>query len=177
MQSVLKDLQVQHSANYGWALTCCAWQRDIAEDVLQEAYLRVLDGRARYRGHASLKTWFFAVIKHVAADVQRTIRRRSMFNLQLVSSAAATGGDAAAGNSEPLADALYADETARQLCAALMALSGRQREVLHLVFYAELTLEETALSLDVSVGSVRTHYHRGKERLSALLNLDENDDH
>jgi RNA polymerase sigma-70 factor (ECF subfamily) len=57
-----------------------------------------------------------------------------------------------------------------------MTLPTRQREVLHLVFYAELTLEDTAIALDVSVGSVRTHYHRGKKRLSVLLCLEENDD-
>jgi RNA polymerase sigma factor (sigma-70 family) len=176
VQSVLEDLQAQHAANFGWALTCCAWQRDLADDVLQEAYLRVLDGRAKYSGRSTIKTWFFAVIKQVAADVQRTLRRRSILNLQVVSGNAVITGDATPEYSETLADALYADESSQQLRAALMALSIRQREVLHLVFYAELTLVEAAMALDISVGSVRTHYHRGKERLSALLSLGESDE-
>jgi RNA polymerase sigma-70 factor (ECF subfamily) len=64
------------------------------------------------------------------------------------------------------------DQSVQQLQEALMQLSVRQREVLHLVFYAEFTLEDSAEILDVSVGSARTHYHRGKERLAELLKLD-----
>ena len=53
--ALLDSLQVLHAASFGWAMACCAWQQDLAEDVLQEAYLRVLDGRARaeVRGHDS----------------------------------------------------------------------------------------------------------------------------
>ena len=67
---------------------------------------------------------------------------------------------------------MYRDESVQQLQQALMQLPVRQREVLHLVFYAELTLESTAEILAISLGSARTHYHRGKERLAELLKLD-----
>jgi len=176
VQSVIEELQAHHAANFGWALTCCAWQRDVADEVLQDAYLRVLDGRARYSGHSTSKTWFFSVIKRVAADMQRTLKRRSILNLRIVSSDAALAGDKTPDTSEIVSDAWEADDSSRQLHVALMTLPTRQREVLHLLFYAELTLEDTAIALDVSVGSVRTHYHRGKKRLSVLLCLEENDD-
>ncbi len=56
---LLEAVKVYHADNYGWALACCAWHRDMAEDVLQESYLRVLDGRAKFLGKSSDKTWFF----------------------------------------------------------------------------------------------------------------------
>ena len=169
---VLDTLKAQHAENYGWALACCARHRDIAEDVLQEAYLRVLDGRAEFAGRSSPKTWFFAVIKRVAMDVQRTQKRRYMLNLRMAVTDPALVSECEAERSNPPIESMSRDETVQQLQAALMQLPLRQREVLHLVFYTELTLESTAEILHISVGSVRTHYHRGKERLAELLELD-----
>ena len=166
---VLDTVKAQHADNFGWALACCARHRDIAEDVLQEAYLRVLDGRAEFAGRSSHKTWFFAVIKRVAVDVQRTQKRRSVLNLRMADTDRVL---AAEHEANPLSESMSRDESVQQLQAALMQLPVRQREVLHLVFYAELTLESSAEILDISVGSVRTHYHRGKERLAELLELD-----
>jgi RNA polymerase sigma-70 factor (ECF subfamily) len=61
------------------------------------------------------------------------------------------------------------DETARELVDALRALSARQRDVLHLVFYQDLTVEQAAGVLGIGVGSARVHYARGKARVRALL--------
>jgi RNA polymerase sigma factor (sigma-70 family) len=60
-------------------------------------------------------------------------------------------------------------ERAGALSAALLRLSGRQREVLHLVFYQDLTIEEAAQVLGIATGSARQHYERGKARLRELL--------
>ena len=62
------------------------------------------------------------------------------------------------------------DTNAVALEKALTKLSERQREALHLTFYQGMTVEEAAEVMSVSVGSARTHYTRGKERLRGLLN-------
>ena len=170
VQAPLESLQAQHAENYGWALACCAWQREQAEDVLQEAYLRVLDGRASFAGKSSHRTWFFAVIKHVAADIHRTQKRRTILNLRLFRPD--PDHQRQVNDSNALAEDVYRDQFSRQLHSALMQLSERQREVLHLVFYADMTLEDAAVTLGITPGSVRTHYHRGKERLAQLLELE-----
>ena len=55
------------------------------------------------------------------------------------------------------------------LARALLRLSARQREVLHLVFSEDFTVEGAAVVMGIGVGSARVHYDRGKKRLRALL--------
>jgi len=174
---VLESLKVHHADNFGWALACCAWHQDLAEDVLQESYLRVLDGRAEFSAKSTPKTWFFAVIKRVAADVQRTQKRHQILNFRIVASEGELTGGAAGEQSNSPGNAVHRTEASQQLQEALMRISQRQREVLHLTFYAELTLVQVAETLDISVGSVRTHYHRGKERVAQLLTVNETNEH
>src|SRR5881398_4109354 len=65
------ELEKLHSSSFGWALSCCARDRGEAEEVLQTVYLKILEGKARFRGEASLKTWLFAVIRKTATTEYR----------------------------------------------------------------------------------------------------------
>ena len=161
-----REVERLHAQSFGWALACCGWRRPEAEDALQTAYLKVLEGQARWEGRASLKTWLFAVIRRTAAEA----RRRRWLERVLLRRPAATGAGAAEGPppAEP-AHLLEAHRRARRVQTALAALPARQREVLDLVFYHGLTIEEAAQVMGVSLGSARVHYQRGKARLSARL--------
>jgi RNA polymerase sigma-70 factor (ECF subfamily) len=60
-------------------------------------------------------------------------------------------------------------DLAGRLESALRRLSPRQAEVLHLVFYQELTIQEAADVVGLPVGTARTHYERGKARMRTIL--------
>jgi RNA polymerase sigma-70 factor (ECF subfamily) len=156
------DVMALHPASFGWALACCGGDREEAQDVLQIAYVKVLEERARFDGGSSFRTWLFAVIRRTAAERRRTrwLRERSFGRWWT--------GTPAAAVADPEEAAGQAEEHAR-LRAMLRKLPRRQREVLHLVFYQELTLEDAARVAGISVGSARTHYHRGKGRLRAMM--------
>jgi RNA polymerase sigma factor (sigma-70 family) len=161
--NIADELEQLHSASFGWAMSCCAQNAADAEDVLQTVYLKVLQGKARFDGRASFKTWLFGVIRKTAAEQ----RRRSFFHSLKLRHYETTGDfsphDAESGH------ALDRSQAAAQLDAALARLPARQREVLHLVFYQDLTIEQAAGVLGVSLGSARTHYERGKQRLRQLI--------
>jgi RNA polymerase sigma factor (sigma-70 family) len=161
--SELRDaLETHHSESYGWALSCCARSSVDAEAVLQTVYLKALTGKARYDGKASFKTWLFAVIRRTAADERRrqALRQLLLYRRQASPTPAAV---------ERPDEVVYRAELRRLVREALTRLPRRQREVLQLVFYHELSLAEAAQVMGVSLGSARTHYERGKKQLRQQL--------
>jgi RNA polymerase sigma-70 factor (ECF subfamily) len=158
------ELAHHHRAAFGWALACCRWDRSTAEDVLQATYLKVLDGRARYGGRAAFQIWLFGVIRRTAAEE----RRRRAVGRFLPLSWLNGRRDERAQAPDPETASMRADASAR-LIAALRLLPTRQRELLHLVFYHDLSIARAAEVLGVAVGTARTHYQRGKARLRELL--------
>src|SRR5260221_13228990 len=57
------ELERLHPASFGWALWCCDHRRDESEEVLQTAYLKVLEGVNRFEGSEALRSWFFSVVR------------------------------------------------------------------------------------------------------------------
>ena len=161
-EDLLDRLQEVHLSAFTWSLHCCAGRRAEAEDVLQTVYLKLLTGSARFDGRSTFKTWVFAVIRSTARDTHRTIGRR----LRLLSTWLTTRTAAQEAAGPRIA---YENELRESVTRLLSALSSRQREVLQLVFYHDLTLEQAAQVSGISVGSARVHYERGKENLRRRL--------
>ncbi len=156
-----RELEQLHRAAFGWALSCCAGDRAAAEDVLQASYLKMLDGRARFGGRSSFRTWVFGVVRRTAAEERRRAAVHRWLPLSRAERERASPPDAP--------DRMLRSEASRRLEQALTELPARQREVLHLVFYQELTIAAAAEVLGVGVGTARTHYERGKAALRRLL--------
>jgi RNA polymerase sigma-70 factor (ECF subfamily) len=157
------DLERLHAESWGWALACCRHDRELAQDVLQTAYLTMLSEKARFDGRSNFKTWVFGVIRMTARS---EARRGWLWRLRH------RGAENALSLPDPTvrADAdPDAPERSAALARALSTLSPRQREVLQLAFYHDLTIEEAARVMNVSVGSARTHYDRGKKMLARRL--------
>ena len=162
------QLERLHEESFGWALSCCGHDKTEAEDVLQTTYLKIITGKARFEGRSSLRTWVFGVIRRTAQEVNRRtqVERRRVIRL--------VADDLSDSTSEGPDREMDRTQTADDLLRAMKNLSDRQREVLHLVFYQDLTIAEAAEVMGVSLGSARTHYERGKERLRTLLGEGEN---
>lgn len=160
LETLLEQL---HPDSFGWALSCCEGNRDEAEDVLQAAYVRALEGKARFEERSSVKTWFFGVVRNVARETRRKQRLRAMAFRSWFRSRPEPPPD-------PGPEGSTSDEETRRVLERLLALlSPRQRELLHLVFYQDLTIEQAASVCGLTVGTARTHYERGKARLKQEL--------
>ena len=163
------ELEKLHDASFGWALSCCRYNHADAEEVLQIVYLKILQGKARYRGSAKLQTWVFAVIRNTAISERRKQLLRS---LTVIGREQKTEPEDL--NAQPAAQ-LERSEMQRRFQLALQCLPARQREVLHLVFYQDLSLREAAEVMSISIGSARRHYERSKKRLREELDQEEKD--
>ncbi|MBS1788496.1 MAG: RNA polymerase sigma factor [Acidobacteria bacterium] len=157
------NLERHHNESFGWALGCCAHNRSEAEGVLQAVYLKVLEGKARFDGTASFRTWLFAVIRRTAADERRRHWLRG-FGLSKYFER-----NESKTFSNPPEDEIYRSQVQQSFRRALTELPTRQREILQLIFYYDLSLAEAADVMGVSLGSARTHYDRGKQRLRILM--------
>lgn len=158
-----RELERLYAESWGWALACVGRDRELAQEVLQTAYVRILSGAATLTGRSSFRTWVFGVIRMTALEELRRHRR---------SLARTDAGDAAtdAADQAPGPDVITERaERAAVLTAALAMLSTRQQEVLQLVFYHGMTIEEAAKVMNVSLGSARTHYARGKQALALQI--------
>src|SRR5436189_5642700 len=121
------ELQRLHSASFGWALSCCRRDATEAEEVLQTVYLKILEGKARFRGESSLKTWLFAVIRKTAAT---EYRRKLLRTLRLTPELEEKERIAP---SEGPTESFERSEVQTHFHGALKTLPRRQREALHLV--------------------------------------------
>jgi RNA polymerase sigma factor (sigma-70 family) len=160
------ELERLHPASFSWALNCCGRNREDAEEVLQTCYVKILEGRARFDGRSSFKTFLFGVIRKTAAESRRRniLRVSKLANLFLQHRTVPSPADPE--------EAASRSEDVSRLRRALARLARRQREVVELVFGQELTLEEAARVLGISVGSARSHYHRAKKRLANAFEVE-----
>lgn len=159
--SIKQQLEKYHTESFGWAMCCCQRNEVDAEETLQMTYLKILEGKARYAGRASFKTWLFAVIRNTAIDLQRKNQRRlKWLNGQKKISEPAC---------PPSHELVMQREMEDIIKEAMSRLSGRQKELLQLVFYHDMSIEEAAEVTGISVGSARTHYTRGKQKLKCWL--------
>ena len=168
VESMSRTLEELHDKSFVWALVCCRGDREQAEEVLQTVYLKVLDGRASYAGSGTFKTWLFAVIRRTAAGMWRrkAIYVRALETLRGF-------GDPSRSPEDPEHE-LGRSETKQHLAAALSVLSARQRQILELVFYQDLSIREAAEVLGLTLGTARAHYERGKKRLAREIEALEN---
>ena len=162
-ETLWAQVEELHLESFGWARSCCRQDAEEAENVLQAVYLKIFEGKAVFDGRAEFRTWLFAVIRNTAAEG----RRRRFF--QRLALARQQETEPAPAQPQSPEKAAYLAEVRTAFRSLVAGLPRRQSEVLQLVFYHDLSLSEAAAVMEISLGSARTHYKRGKLRLRAAM--------
>jgi RNA polymerase sigma-70 factor (ECF subfamily) len=139
-----------------------------AEEVVQEALLRVWINAPRWRPLAAFRTWFYRVVLNLCLSRRR---RAPVLRLEAAGDPADPSPDADA--------ALEREEADRLVAAAIAALPERQRAAIVLTYHEGLSNAEAAAVLETSVSSVEALLVRAKrtlrEKLGGVMGRDGDD--
>jgi RNA polymerase sigma-70 factor (ECF subfamily) len=135
-------------------------EREFAEDISQDVFLRIWRGLPGYRGRASVSTWVFAITRNACLTALK--RRQSHHVTSIDEPAAKTAVDRMAAGS--VRDPRFPDfrEFVREL-------PENHRRVLLLFYMEDKSYEEVAKLLDMPLGTVKTCLHRARKALAAAI--------
>ena len=144
--------------------------REMAEDLFQEVWMRVLVRGGQFNGQARFDTWLFTIARNLVIDQRRKRTMSSPDELFEV------GGDDdrpmsfEVADDEPTPfDSFSNLEDRERIAAALMQLDTLHREVLVLRFHEELSLDEIAKVTRAPLSTVKSRLYRGLAAIKPKL--------
>ena len=134
-------------------------KREVAEDLFQETWMRVLLRGAQYNGKARFDTWLFTIARNLVIDLSR---KRTMASLDEMSE----GGDDERPFEIPVEgpsplDQFRSREDCAEVAEVLLKLEPNYREVLVLRFHEEMSLDEIAKMTSAPLSTVKSRLYRG----------------
>jgi RNA polymerase sigma-70 factor (ECF subfamily) len=148
-------------------------RREVAEDLFQETWVRVLLRGAQYNGKARFDTWLFTIARNLVIDLSR---KRTMASLEEMSEQNEDDRpfEITAEGPSPL-EQFQTRENSAEVGEVLLTLEPSHREVLVLRFYEEMSLEEIAAMTRAPLSTVKSRLYRGlaslKPELAKIRNL------
>jgi RNA polymerase sigma-70 factor (ECF subfamily) len=144
-----------------------------ARDAAQETFLKVYRGLGGFRAESGLKTWIYRIAINQAMNQQRWWRRRhrdETISLDLTRSEndVSLGSTLPGPGLSPEAQAI-ANQRERRIMSALGEIKQEYRVALVLREIEELSYEEIAETLQISIGTVKSRIARGREELRRRL--------
>ncbi|MGP8001591.1 MAG: RNA polymerase sigma factor [Streptosporangiaceae bacterium] len=137
---------------------------DLAEDVTAETFLAAFRARSRYdRSRENARPWLYGIaIRQIGKHRRAERRYRQALSRVQAETVTADFGDR-------VADRVTAEQLRPRLSAVLSGLPRQDRELLLLVAWTDLTYEESAQALGVSVSAVKSRLHRIRARTRRAL--------
>ena len=140
--------------------------RELAEDLFQETWIRVLERGHQYDGRHEFSTWLYAVARNLTIDYLRKKHPVSLDGLMNDEDHAPLDP----ADTRPLAsEVLQQHEQAERVSAALVGIPAEYRETVVLRFQEGLALNEIATITGAPLGTVKSRLYRGLNMLMSRL--------
>lgn len=128
-------------------------EREVAEDLAQEAFIKAFDKLETYNPKYAFSTWLYKIGTNKAYSHLRKRRHLPLFDAEQHSS------------DQDVEDEVERREQQRRVRASVARLPNHYRAVVSLYYWRGLSYEELALAVDAPVGTVKTWLHRAKSEL------------
>ena len=159
---LLDELIVRYQHRLMRYLLYLTSNREMAEDLFQEVWMRVLVRGAQFNGQARFDTWLFTIARNLVIDQRR---KRTMSSLdELIEGKSEDDRPMAfeVADGEPTPFDRFSNlEDRERIAGALLELDTLHREVLVLRFHEELSLEEIAKVTRAPLSTVKSRLYRG----------------
>ena len=132
----------------------------VAEELMEETFVRLAVRRPHFRGRSSFKTWLYAIGRNLALDDLRRRRRESPADPELLAREA---------DAETVEAAYLRDERSRALHRAMGRLHPEYRTVLWLVYFEEMDNAQAAVAMRKSKRQIENLIYRAKQSLRTEL--------
>jgi RNA polymerase sigma-70 factor (ECF subfamily) len=147
-------------------LTYLSGNRELAEDLFQETWIRVLERGHQYDGRHEFSTWLYAVARNLTLDYLRKKRPLSLDGLMEDEEHAPLEP----ADTRPMAwEVMQQQEQAERVNAALVGIPVEYRETVMLRFQEGLALDEIAAVTGAPLGTVKSRLYRGLNMLMSRL--------
>ncbi len=138
--------------------------REHIDDLAQEVFLRLYRALPAFRGESLLSTYLYRIVANVAQDEWKRRRREDRPLVSL--SEEESDWEDRLPHPSPDAEEQFAERQFRHAVEEqLQQLSPVERTILVLYHQEERSYEQIAQSLNLPIGTVRTHLHRGRKKL------------
>ena len=153
------EIMHQHQKRVYRVILLLVKDRDAADTLTQECFLRAYQNLSQFRGECRIETWLIRIAVNLVRDHSKS--RRVAFWRKLVGPEDTAANEIKALASNPSPErVLLAKEELQAVWSAVNVLSNRQREIFLLRFVEELSLAEIADVLGLRVGSVKAQLFR-----------------
>jgi RNA polymerase sigma-70 factor, ECF subfamily len=165
MNSVFDEMYKKYHHDVFQFLFYMVKSRELAEDLVQEVYIRVLKAYDRFEGKSSEKTWLFSIAKNVAID---HFRKQKGWKQRLLESFDMSARQVRDDQPLPEEMALQSEEI-QMMYKCLDQCTVDQRMVIIMRYIHELTISETGEALSWTESKVKTTQHRALKTLKKLM--------
>jgi RNA polymerase sigma-70 factor (ECF subfamily) len=148
-----------HSVAYA-AARAVLGDGDDVEDAVQNAFLKVFRGLHTFRGTSKLSTWIYRIARNEAINVAKKAAPDVI---------PVEGVELRVPEEEHPDARLERRQAGEMLEEALANLDGEQRQAIELRYLGDRSYEEISEIMEIPLGTVKTHIHRGKLMLRLML--------